>query len=1122
MAQDICRTKRKCGAASSYRRRSDEEVAGLSGLTQVFSEVIKSFSHEDLLRITEYYKPYLVYVIEYDITSILQNLVTKDILTNDQAKRFKLKEESKGQAGVESFISNVMKMDRVVLVSLWKALAEEIVRFPSPNLTKILEEVTKGGPFLLQEIQASLQPLSIKTHIKGLHETHRGAVSESTETLENQTSPGDPCTRSVVFETRYTELMVINQYKRTYNETQHELLKTGQTHAELVEKRTKEKCERIWTEQLFRRSPGSETSPHVVVVSGVAGIGKTTMVQKIMFDWARGIQYHRFAFVFLFKFRDLNLLDTENEPQMPLTRLIVRHYKYLNDPRLINILQKPESLLFILDGLDEYKHKLDFNQTRLCTKLDDYVPVHTLLISLVCGNLLKGCSILITTRPTALESLDMERVDRYAEILGFFPEQRLMYFKKFFGDSDLGTEAFQYVEENAILYTMCFNPSYCWIICSVLKSHFMTPEEKRGAAPKTVTELFVLFLHNILTNHKREADHHHEILVKLGKMAYYGVANKVLVFYDKFEMFTFGLRPVLSTPFLSGFLKEILQRESTLEYTTYTFFHLTLQEFMAACYFYLDPSAGNKEMLVKLDSCEDGRFEIFIRFLAGLARYSVFKTLDRILGKFKMKTAKSILEWVKQKAERALQGQDKNEALRVCQWLYETRNNKLIRDAIGTDLKMDFSESTLSPLDCAVLGSVISCCGELQELILSQSRLTAEGIRRLVPGLIFCEQVSFYSCSLTSKCCEVLSSALSAEQSHLTNLDLGYNNLKDAGICLLCEGLWSPNCKLETLGLQSCGLTSGCCDALSLAFCADSSHLTQLDLGENKLEDSGVYLLCEGLRKPNSTLKELRLYSCGLTSGCCEALASVLSVHDSHLAYLELRKNNLEDLGVIKLCEGTRSPNSKLDSVWLMSTGLTSKCCEALSLALSVEHSQLVELLLEDNNLSDSGVHLLCEGLKSPNCKVELLRLSSCGLTFGCCEALSSAISVEHSQLTELELNDNQLEDSGVHHLCDGLRNKNCKLETLGLESCGLTAQCCEALSSALSSEHSHLTELLLDNNNLENSGVHLLCKGLRNKICKLETLRISNTGISEDEKRNLKALEKELNRAGRHVEINI
>ncbi|KAG2464722.1 NLRP3 protein, partial [Polypterus senegalus] len=246
---------------------------------------------------------------------------------------------------------------------------------------------------------------------------------------------------------------------------------------------------------------------------------------------------------------------------MLLTRLIVRHYKYLNDPRLREILQKPESLLFIFDGLDEWKHKLDFTQERFCSNPDDYFPVHTLVTSLVRKTLLKGCTVLITTRPTALETLDMERVDRFAEILGFFPEQRLMYFKKFFGDANRGSEAFQYVEENAILYTMCFNPSYCWIICSVLKSHFMTPEEERGAAPRTVTELFVMFLHNILTNHKREAKNQREILVKLGKMAYYGVVNKNLVFYDKFEMSTFGLQPILSSPFLSGFLKEILQRK---------------------------------------------------------------------------------------------------------------------------------------------------------------------------------------------------------------------------------------------------------------------------------------------------------------------------------------------------------------------------------------------------------------------------------------------------------------------------------------------------------------------------------------------------------------------------------
>ncbi|XP_051777778.1 NACHT, LRR and PYD domains-containing protein 3-like isoform X1 [Erpetoichthys calabaricus] len=712
--------------------------------------------------------------------------------------------------------------------------------------------------------------------------------------------------------------MVIKQFKRTYSERHHELEKMGRTHAELIEERTKEKCERIWTEQLFRRSPGSETDPHIVVVSGVAGIGKTTMVQKIMFDWARGTQYQRFAFVFLFKFRELNLLDMETEPQMPLTRLIERHYKYLNDARLREILQKPESLLFIFDGLDEYKHKLDFKPRNIPSDPVESFPVHILVSNLIRGTLLKGCTVLITTRPTALESLNMERVDQFAEILGFFSEQRLMYFKKFFGDADQGSGAFQYVEENAILYTMCFNPSYCWIICSVLKSHFMTPEEERGAAPRTVTELFVMFLHNILTNHKREDKDQRGILVNLGKIAYYGVANRTLVFYDKFEMSTFGLQPVLSSPFLSGFLKEILQRESTLEHTTYTFYHLTLQEFMAACSFYLDPSGGIEELLEKLESCEDGRFEILTRFLAGLARYSVFKTLGGVMGDFERKTAKRILEWVKQKAEEVLEGRDKREALRVCQWLYETQNKKLIRDAIGKDLKMDFIRMTLSPLDCAVLGSVISCCGELEELDLSETPLTLECIRRLAPGLICCRCVNLFRCRLTSTCCSALSSALSSPHSRLTELNLSNNkNMENSGVDQLYEGLRIENCKLEKLNLTWCHLTSRCCSALSSALSSPNSRMTELDLSGNNMEGSGVDQLCEGLRSENCKLEKLNLTYCCLTSRCFSALSSALSAPHSRLTELNLRDNNMEDSGVDQLCEGLRSENCKLEKLKL-------------------------------------------------------------------------------------------------------------------------------------------------------------------------------------------------------------
>uniref|UniRef100_A0A8C4SVT9 NACHT domain-containing protein n=1 Tax=Erpetoichthys calabaricus TaxID=27687 RepID=A0A8C4SVT9_ERPCA len=674
-------------------------------------------------------------------------------------------------------------------------------------------------------------------------------------TLEDQTSPGDPNMKAVGFETRYTELMVINQYKRTYSERLHELQKMGKTHAELIEERTKEKCERIWTEHLFSRSPGSETAPHIIVVSGVAGIGKTTMVQKIMFDWSRDTQYQRFAFVFLFKFRELNLLDTETEPQMSLTRLIVRHYEYLSDPRLGEILKKPESLLFIFDGLDEYKYKLDFTPRKLPSDPVESFPVHILVSNLVRGILLKGCTVLITTRPTAMETLDMNSVDRFAEILGFFSEQRLMYFKKFFDNDAVGDEAFQYVEENAILYTMCFNPSYCWIICSVLKSHFMTPEEERGAAPRTVTELFVMFLLNILTKHKREANDQRGILIKLGKMAYYGVANKTLVFYDKFEMSTFGLQTViLSTTFLSGFLKEILQRESTLQHMTYTFYHLTMQEFMAACSFYLDPSGDVEELLEKLDLCKDGRFEILTQFLAGLARNSVFKILGGILGEFERKMAKRILEWVKKKAEQALRGEDKGEALRVCQWLYETQNKRLIRDVIGKELKMNFIKLTLSPLDCAVLGSVISCCGELEELNLSQTELTPD----------------LHNCCLTSRCCSVFISLLSSPNLQLTELDLSKNNVEDSGVAQLCEVLRSEKCKLEILSLRYCGLTFRSCYDLSSALCAPHSRLIELNLSYNNIGDSGVDHLCEGLRSENCKLENLK--ACGPHQGAPQCL----------------------------------------------------------------------------------------------------------------------------------------------------------------------------------------------------------------------------------------------------------
>uniref|UniRef100_A0A8C5DGP0 NLRC3 n=1 Tax=Gouania willdenowi TaxID=441366 RepID=A0A8C5DGP0_GOUWI len=681
---------------------------------------------------------------------------------------------------------------------------------------------------------------------------------------------------------------------------------------------------------------------------------------------------------------------------------------------------------------------------------------------------------------------------------------------------------------------MCHIPLFCWITATVLEDMLKSREERE--LPRTLTQIYshYVVIQNKVKTVKFDGgaatDPHwsprsREMMESLGKLAFEQLQKGNLIFYES-DLTECGM-DLRAASVCSGVFTQVFREESSLyQDKVFTFIHLSLQEFLAALHVHqtfisskvnLLEHKPQKKKSFKVFTFQkptlnllhqsavdealqspNGHLDLFLRFLLGLSLPTNQRLLQGLLTQTgsHSQTNQRTVKYIKKKLSESLSTE---RSINLFHCLNEVNDRSLLGQIQESMRSGGLSTEKLSPAQWSALVFILLSSQEhLDVFDLKSFSPSEEAFLKLLPVVKASKKVEYVtleehvfnsvtdkhlSCGLSERSCAALSSVLSSQSSSVKHLDLSNNDLQDSGVMLLCEGLKSPHCKLDSLSLSGCVITEVGGVSLAVALSSISSSVRELDLSYNHPGDSAVKLLSQ-------TLNTLRLSSCGLSEISCAALSSVLSSQSSSMKHLDLSNNDLQDSGVKLLCEGLKSPHCKLDSLSLSGCVITEVGGASLAAALSSNSSSVRDLDLSYNHPGDSAVKLnmypksflLGGGNKAdevygrglnPVNNVMMIIINKS------CAALSSVLSSQSSSMKHLDMSNNDLQDSGVKLLCEGLKSPHCKLDSLSLSGCVITVVGGASLAAALSSNSSSVKELDLSYNHPGDSAVKLLSQRL-------------------------------------------
>ena len=875
-----------------------------------------------------------------------------------------------------------------------------------------------------------------------------------------------------------------------------------------------------------------------ILIVGRPGIGKTLFCTKFMRDWASDRLFDeaknselRFDVAFLVKFRrlnsaaELNLRELLNKSEFSTD---------MNDVVWNYIRENPSKVFLIFDGIDEFsaRLKLQGDHSIYEDTVDERMPLHALYTKIASGKLLNGATVLTTTRPTAVSCVRDLEFSRVVEILGFSSGQVKNYVQKYTGDDKgAGETIWQHISNNLNLFSLCYIPVNCFIICScllyMLQNFGSNSIPGLTSLPTKLTDIYSFAVKLIFFRHsnryRNKTDGQDEIskkfdelaeevkgdFQKLGTVAFKGIKEGRLTF-DSDEVMNLedcGLLHRLPD------LKPEEKRPFEKPKAQYCFQHLTIQEFFAAKH--VTDNMEEVELREFVSShITDGAWQVVLQFVAGLLSDREEPLTDIFTNLLPMRTYEKkypelepgiVTCWPCE--------EDKQLALTLCHCLYETdAKDSAVRNKvreIGFNAVV-FDYSLLQPVDFTAIGNFLKMHNQILMIDLSKNKIGCLGCKEISEFLVFlftsvsdgnCKLSSLYLLgdNVTDEGVEYLAKALKHSNCKLNSLNLAQNYVTNKGAEYLAEFLKHSNCKLNSLNLAQNNVTDEGAKCLTEALKHSNCKLNSLDLGVNNVTDEGAKCFAEALKQSNCRLNSLDLWRNNVTYEGAKCLAEALKQSNCKLNSLDFWENNVTDIGAKCLAEALKHSNCKLNSLNLAQNDVTDEGAKCLAEALKHSNCKLNRLTLGTNNITNEGTKCLAEALKRSNCKLNSLSLRDNDVTDEGAKCLAEALKHSNCKLKNLDLWKNNVTDEGAKCLTEALKYGNCKLNSLNLGINNVTDEGAKCLAEALKHTNCKLNSLNLWDNNVTDEGAKCLAEALKHSNCKLMSITLGDNSVTDE-----------------------